>query len=386
MSNSTLLLSSRAVGGLNRARVLRALADHGPLSRSELARQAGVHRATIGSIVQGLIDDDVLEEGEPLDLGQVGKPARPLWFAAGAGTVVAIELRRDGARGALVDARGSVSVDEHIAFHDHSSPADVVKTVSGLARRLSRRHPVLGVGIAVPGTTNPATGQVVGSLQVRGAEGTALVSDVKRLTGLPTFIENDSRGQALAEHWFGLGRGINSFTSVQTGAGLSVGLVLDGSVYRGPHGLAGELGHTTVAFDGELCKCGLRGCWETIASTDWLRRAAATAGLRGAKAINCAGLQRLAAQGDQRASNLLATYADRLAVGLANLRQLLGSDYFIVHGDAVGGGEPFRTMLNEATNARSLGPVRVVFTELGDQATILGAVAAVLSQLLHVSS
>jgi hypothetical protein len=79
-------------------------------------------------------------------------------------------------------------------------------------------------------------------------------------------------------------------------------------------------------------------------------------------------------------------YADRVAIGLANLRQLLGSDYFIIHGDAVGGGERFRELLDGATNARSLGPARVVFTELGDRATILGGVAVVLSELLHVST
>ena len=79
------LLSSRTVGGLNRALVLRALSSHGPLSRSDLARLAGVTRATIGSIVQGLLDDGVLAEGDPVEDGSVGKPARPLWFAAGAG-------------------------------------------------------------------------------------------------------------------------------------------------------------------------------------------------------------------------------------------------------------------------------------------------------------
>jgi predicted NBD/HSP70 family sugar kinase len=386
MNTSARLLSPRAVGGLNRALVLRALADHGPLSRSDLARLAGVTRATIGSIVQGLIDDEVLEEGEPSDHRHVGKPARPLWFAAGAGTVVAIELRSSGARGALVDARGTVFADEHVPFGDPSSTRDVVAVVAGLAKRLNDQQDVLGVGIAVPGTTNHATGEVIGSLQVPGAAGHELVGEVRRITALPTFVENDSRAQALAEHWFGLGRGMSTFTSVQTGDGLSVGLVLDGAVYRGPNSVAGELGHTVVDINGEVCTCGLRGCWETIASVHWLRRAARQAGIRGAQATNCYRLSILADRGDSRANELLVQYADRVAIGLANLRQLLGSDYFIIHGDAVGGGERFRELLDGATNARSLGPARVVFTELGDRATILGGVAVVLSELLHVST
>lgn len=378
------MLSSRAVGSKNRAYVLRTLVDHGPLSRSDLARMAGVTRATIGSIVQGLLEDEILEERGPVDDGQVGKPARPLWFAAGAGSVVAIELSSAGARGALVDARGSVYADEFAAFGDPASAPDVLGVTGRLAASLSERRSVLGVGIAVPGATNIATGEVIGSVQVPGAEGHALVREVHRSTDLPTFAENDARAQALAEHWFGSARGLGTFTSVQTGAGLSVGLVLDGSVYRGPDGMAGELGHTAVESHGERCTCGLRGCWETVASLRWLRQAAKDAGIRGARTMDCARLAVLATDGDAAARELLETYAERLAIGLANLRSLLGSDYFILHGDAVGGGEMFRMMVDEATNSRALGPVRVDVTELGDLATILGSVAVVLSELLHV--
>jgi predicted NBD/HSP70 family sugar kinase len=385
VSSPTELLSPHAVGGINRARVLRALADHGPLSRSDLARLAGVTRATIGTIVRGLIDDEILEEGEALNRGLPGKRARPLWFARGAGMVVAVELKSEGARGAVIDAQGTVYATKFTPFRDRASTEDVAGVVAKLAKSLTGRHPVLGVGIAVPGTTSLAEGEVIGSLQVGGAKGGRLVREIRRATGLPAFVENDARAQALAEQWFGLGRGLSTFISVQTGAGLSVGLVLDGAVYRGPHGFAGELGHTAVELDGEQCTCGLRGCWETAASIHWLRRTAADAGIRDATSIDSERLSELATRGDVAAQRLMKTYADRLAIGLANLRQLLGSDYFIIHGDAVGGGDTLLAMLNEATNARTLGPVEVVFTELGEEATILGGVATVLGALLHTS-
>lgn len=378
------LLSPRAVGGLNRARVLRALADHGPLSRSDLAQLAGVSRATIGTIVQGLIDDDVLDEGAPVDRGHVGKPARPVWFAAGAGMVAALELSRNGVHGALVDARGSVFADEFVAFRDVESQGEVVKVTAQLAAAISEGRSVIGAGIAVPGTIDLTTGEVVGSIQVPGAEGNRLLTEVRRATGLATFVENDSRAQALAEYWFGLARGMTTFVSVQTGAGLSVGLVLDRVLFRGPHGLSGELGHTAVDINGDECTCGLRGCWETVASIGWMRRVALEKGIAGARSMTCTKLQRLAERGDTSAQALIEEYADHLAIGLANLRALLGSDYFIVHGDAVGGGESFRMLLNNATDARSLGPVRIAFSELGEKASVLGAAAVVLGELLHL--
>lgn len=376
------LLSSRAVGGLNRALVLRALASHGPLSRSDLARLAGVTRATIGSIVQGLLDDGLLEEGEPVEDGHVGKPARPLWFAAGAGTAVAVDVRAGGARAALIDARGDVSLERATRFDDPTSADEVVGTVRRIATDLARRRPVIGVGIAVPGSTDLASGEVVGSIQVPGAVGHRLRDEVAAATGLPAFVENDSHAQALAELWFGAGRGLATYASVQTGDGLSVGLVLDGAVYRGPHGVAGELGHTTVVVDGEPCRCGLRGCWETIASLPWLRRRGRELGVRGAKTLDAERLVALARR-DDRASALLLEYADHVAVGLANLRTLLGVEHYVVHGDVVDGGEGLRSLLVDAIDRRALGPVRVVFSDLGDRASILGAAAVVLAELLH---
>jgi predicted NBD/HSP70 family sugar kinase len=121
-----------------------------------------------------------------------------------------------------------------------------------------------------------------------------------------------------------------------------------------------------------------------MASIRWLRRAAKEAGIRGSSTVDCAKLQALAERGNGAARRLLDAYADRLAIGLANLRQLLGSDYFIIHGDAVGGGESFRILLTEATNARSLAPVRITFSELGDRATVLGGAAVVLGEMLHL--
>lgn len=370
---------------MNRARVLRALADHGPLARSDLARMAGVTRTTIGSIVQGLIEDDVLEEHEPVAAGLVGKPSRPLWFAAGAGTVVAIELRADGVRAAVVDARGDVDTDELRPLSDPASPEEVNSVVTELASRLARGRSIIGVGIAVPGTADLHAGEVLASSQVPGATGQRLVRSVAAATSLPTFVENDSRAQALAEQWFGLGRGVRTFTSVQTGGGVGVGLVLDGGVYRGPQG-AGEVGHHAVVADGDLCVCGLRGCWETICTLRWLRAEAAAAGIPRARSLDCKQLSMLAATGDVAAETLLHRYAENLAIGLANIRQILGSRRFILHGDAVGGGDAFRRQVEDAASRRSLAPVEVVLTDLDDRASVLGAVAVVLTEILHLST
>nr|MBA2607925.1 ROK family protein [Actinomycetota bacterium] len=149
------------------------------------------------------------------------------------------------------------------------------------------------------------------------------------------------------------------------------------------HGTAGEVGHTAVVIDGEPCTCGLNGCWETIATLLWLRREAKAANLTGATVMTCARLTSLAAD-DAAAAELLDRYALHLSIGLANLNQVLSLETFIVHGDVLGGGEEFRRRLERHARARSLTRLSVLRSELGADATLLGASALVLSETFRL--
>lgn len=380
------LLSARYLGGHNRAKVLRALVERGPSPRSDLARLAGVTRATIGSIVQGLIDDGILEEHDPTSRGRVGKPVRPLWFADGAGTVAAIELTAGGVRGALVEPTGRRRHPVDLALSDPTDPAAVHDRVHAAVAALTSGRTVIGIGISVPGACDTATGEVIGSVQVPGAIGTELASNVNHATGIDVRIDNDTRAQALAEHWFGYGREIATFASVQTGDGIGAGLVIDGHVHRGPNAGNAEVGHTTVALDGDRCPCGQHGCWETVASLRWLRAEAQRVGLPDSNTIDAARLTALLAPGEQRsaARALLDRYADHLAIGLVNLFQTLGIDTFVLHGDAVGGGEVLLERIRAATRRRASSELDIRVSTLAD-ATVLGAAGAVLSDLLHAA-
>lgn len=381
------LLSPRRIGNVNRSLVLQALCDHGPLSRADLARMAGVTRATIGNIVQDLLDAGLVEELEPrAGGGRVGKPARPVWFAERAGLCGAAALGVGTLEVALVSARGELLAREELEFDsdapDHRSAAAAI--VKGLKRVLpGGDEEILGIGIAVPGACDTATGTVVGSGQLPGLRGTGLFEHVAAKLGATVLVDNDARAQALGEKWFGDGRGVASFASVQTGHGLGVGLVIDGSIFRGRDGETGELGHTRVDLGGERCRCGLSGCWETVATLRWLRREAGARGLPGARALDAERLVRLAAD-DARARDLLEHYADNLAVGLANLIQVLNPERVILHGDAARAGEPFRALVADRI-AASVFPyladgIDLVLSSLDQQAGLLGAAGLVLSE------
>jgi predicted NBD/HSP70 family sugar kinase len=390
------LLSPSRVGDVNRSRVLQALCDHGPMSRAELAKMAGVTRATIGNIVQALIDANLVEEGEPqVASGRVGKPGRPVWFGPRAGLSGAAAIGSGTVEAALVSARGDLVATASRSFDpaDRDPKGVIAATGEALRAVIDRRaaDELLGVGIAVPGVCDTATGSVIGSGQVPALQGPGLVDAVARRFHCPVVLDNDSRAQALGEKWFGEGRGLSTFASVQTGHGLGVGIVLDGVLFRGIRGQTGEMGHTCVVADGGVvCRCGLRGCWETIATLRWLRAEAATRRLPTPSRTTSATLVALADDGSRKAADLLDAYAENLSVGLANLMLLLNPEKLILHGDVVASGEKLRLLIEDKTRARVLpylrSTVRVALSPLDQRAGLLGAAGLVLSETFHLAT
>jgi predicted NBD/HSP70 family sugar kinase len=383
------LLTTHLIGDVNRSRVLQAFCDHGPLSRADLARLAQVPRATIGAIVQNLLEAGLVEELEPDRHGRVGKPGRPLWFGPWAALSVAVGFTPDAVVSALVNARGERLHEGRVPLATPTAGADeLVDAVERAARAvLPEGEEVLGVGVVVPGVCDTQTGEVVGSGQLPGAVGTGLTTTLAARLGLPVRVDNDARAQALGEKWFGEARGVRTFASVQTGDGLGVGLVLDGRVYRGEDGRVGEFGHTAVVLeDGEPCRCGLRGCWETVATLRWLRAQAAAAGLPDPDSVTT---KVLAGSDDPRAAVLLDRYVQHLASGLANLVNLLGTRRIVLHGDIVGGGERVRLAVEDATRERSLAylrdDVQVTLSSLDAEAALLGAAGLVLSETFRLA-
>lgn len=387
------LISPSTAAEVNRSRILQALYDLGPLARVDLARLAGVTRAAIGIIVQPMIDQGVLVEGDPQPRSAAGgKPARPLWFSTSSRPIAAVHLLPGHVHAALVNAAGTVLRTTSKGFPANTKRTDIVIDciVDCVEQVLPAKVPVLGVGIAVGGMVDTDTGTIV---QINLAPGLAdlpvgpLVAD---RIGSAVHVDLHPRTQALGDRWFGQGRGVASFASIYTGEALGVGLVLDGTVQRGTSGAGGEIGHTVVDLNGDECRCGKRGCWETIATHRWLRAEATRLDLPSARRMTVGPLARLAAKGHPDAAALFDRYASNLAVGIANLQQILAPDLFILHGDAPAGGEALRSRIEHHVRAslpaRPGSHPQIAFTDLNDHATLLGAAGLVLSRSLQLTA
>lgn len=370
-------------------RLMQILYDIGPASRAELARIAEVTKTTIGSIVQPLIDEGILVEGEPVRSSlSGGKPSRPVWFSPSGQPIVGVHLGPGTVRTALVSPTGEMRAQSSGQFSGtRSSQKSIVETVADCVEKvLPAEGQPLGVGVAVGGMVDTDQGRIVAVNLAPRLTGLALGPLLSKRLGLPVQLDLHPRVQALGDRWFGQGRGVSSFASVYCGEAIGAEFVMDGSVHRGAAGAGGEVGHTVVDLGGAVCHCGRRGCWETIATHRWLRQAASDLTLKGARSMTTGRLVSLARDGSIEGQQLLERYARNLSVGLINIQQTLAPDLFILHGDVVEGGEPFRLLIEHYLDVGvALRPgvePRILFANPGDDMALLGAAGLVLSESL----
>jgi predicted NBD/HSP70 family sugar kinase len=242
------------------------------------------------------------------------------------------------------------------------------------------------VGVGVPGPIEIARPSGSGALGGRVCAGTVLPSwagydpaaELAKRTGLPVLAENDANLGALGEQRFGVGRGVETLVFVKVSSGIGTGLILGGRLYRGSRGAAGEIGHVQVREDGALCRCGSRGCLETVSSAD-----AALALLAPAhgRTMTAADLFALENAGDPGVLRLLADMGTAIGRVIAVIAANLDPNMVIVGGSMarsalVNGVAAAIKRFNQPYVAADM---RVTAAALGERASLMGAIALAIS-------
>ncbi len=233
-----------------------------------------------------------------------------------------------------------------------------------------------------------STGSVISMHLTPGLNGLPVVALLEKRFGATTLIDHHPRVQALGDRWFGLGREIQDFASVYTGEALGFGIVHGGEVLRGENGAGGESGHTIVQMDGALCRCGRRGCWETVARSAGSAIAQPPRSFRGRRpSIHEGSRPRSIPVGG--CGSPARSLCPNLAIGIANNEQILAPGHYIMHGDACTGGDAMRTALQAWVTrlAPERGhPPTVMFADDPDQITLLGGAGLVLSSVFSTQA
>ncbi|MFA5316686.1 MAG: ROK family protein [Dehalococcoidales bacterium] len=253
-----------------------------------------------------------------------------------------------------------------------------------------------GIGLGAPGVSNPETGVVFTSPNLPGWHDVPLRDIIARETGLKTLLINDANAAALGELCFGAARGVRNFIYITISTGIGGGIVINGELYGGASGTAGEIGHMTIADDGPPCTCGNRGCWEQLASGTALAREARRRIGEGAASVilECAGgnIERVTAEavsraldrGDALAAELVAQTSYYLGVGFANLINIFNPELIVIGGGLSNMGEKLLSPAYQVAGQRafkeSYRAVRFARAELGADAGVLGAAALILGK------
>ncbi|OEV04502.1 ROK family transcriptional regulator [Streptomyces oceani] len=368
----------------NLARVVRAVRLAGSLTQAEIARSTGLSAATVSNIVRELKDGGTVEVAST---SAGGRRARSVSLSSDAGIVVGVDFGHAHMRVAVGNLAHQVLAEESEPIDVDASAAEGFDRAELLVERLVAdsgvsREKVVGVGLGVPGPIDVESGELGSTAILPGWAGTRPSQELSGRLGVPVYVDNDANLGALGERVWGSGRGSSDLAYIKIGSGVGAGLVINGRIYRGPGGTAGEIGHITLDESGPVCRCGNRGCLETFTAARYVLPLLGSS--HGAD-IDMATVVRLALEGDPGCRRLVADIGRHIGSGVASLCNLLNPCRAVLGGDLAEAGDllldPVRDSVARYAIPSAARRLSVVPGTLGSRAEVLGALALVLNEM-----
>lgn len=368
----------------NLERVVRAVRMAGSLTQAEIARSTGLSAATVSNIVRELKDSDTVQV-TPTSSG--GRRARAVSLSGDAGAVVGVDFGHSHLRVAVGNLAHQVLAEESEPIDVDASAAEGFDRAERLVHRLVAGAGIspdklIGVGLGVPGPIDVATG-VLGSTSILpGWAGINPREELGSRLGVPVYVDNDANLGALGEQVWGNGRGTTDLAYIKVASGVGAGLVINGQIYRGPGGTAGEIGHITLDESGPVCRCGNRGCLETFTAARYvlpLLHSSHGTDLTMARVVQ------LAREGDPGCRRVIADVGRHVGSGIASLCNLLNPSRVVLGGDLADAGDlvldPVRDSVARYAIPSAARQLTLASGTLGGRAEVLGALALVLSEM-----
>jgi predicted NBD/HSP70 family sugar kinase len=255
----------------NKSLVLKMVMDHEPISRADIAQTTGLNKATVSSLINELLEEELVYESGS---GESSGGRRPviLHFNRVAGYSIGIDIGVNYILCVLTNLKGEIVLEKSHPIFDLSYPV-VIADVKNMVRSIMDEMPAskygtIGLAIAVPGIVdNDGTILLAPNL---GWKNIHLKEEIEAEFHTPVCIENDANAGAYGEKQFGAGQNSQNILYISAGIGIGVGIILNGQLYRGQSGFSGEIGHMVITVNGKPCRCGSQGCWEAYASENAL--------------------------------------------------------------------------------------------------------------------
>jgi len=382
--------------------VLMLVGRNGPIARRTIARRLGFNTSRVTRLTDRLLKGGLIHEsGQEGSMG--GRPSILLDLAEAnhllAGVLVSYSST---VQVVLMDLRANILEEEMLRLTPDTGADDLVGQISAalngcLARRSRGPGTLLGAGVGVSGLVDPRAGLIHNSPGFPSCRSVKLGAKLSQLLEIPVYLENEVALSTLAEMWYGRGKGHSNFLYFSLGPGVRMGIVIDGVLFRGDTGNAGEVGHITVDRSGPFCYCGNTGCLESIVSGDeFLATARESLDPRSTSrladlcrsdraALSVSQIFDAARGGDRFAQNLLRRFCRPIGLTLANMVNIFDMGQIVIGGTFAEAGDALLDILKEQIDFRSLSvPGRTVSVEraaFDRTSTAIGGGALVLQKI-----
>nr|WSX49246.1 ROK family transcriptional regulator [Streptomyces sp. NBC_00974] len=368
----------------NLERVVRAVRLAGSLTQAEIARTTGLSAATVSNIVRELKEAGTVEV---TDTSAGGRRARSVSLSGDAGIVIGVDFGHTHLRVAVGNLAHQVLAEESEPLDVDASWVDGFDRAEALVGRLIEGigvglDKVIGVGLGVPGPIDVESGTLGSTAILPGWAGINPRQELSRRLGVPVYVDNDANLGALGELVWGSGRGVKDLAYIKVASGVGAGLVINGQIYRGPGGTAGEIGHITLDESGPVCRCGNRGCLETFAAARYVLPLLQSS--HGPE-LTMERVVELARGGDPGCRRVITDVGRHIGSGVASLCNLLNPSRVVLGGSLADAGElvlaPIRESVGRYAIPSAARQLSVLTGSLGGRAEVLGALALVLSEM-----
>lgn len=375
--------------------VLRLIWKEKKTTRAEISRRMGLSRSTVSEIVDNLLDSGLIAEtGE----GQSSGGRRPivLEFQDTARCILGVDVGATHVSVALTDLRGRV-IDWREQRHPVRTDPDGTRAlVIELCDAIVNEHKecsgkLIRIGVAVPSPVDPLNPKSLSEVVIPAWQGKSGLEELQTRYGVQVHIDNDANLGALAEQWWGAGKGVDDFVFIKISHGIGAGYILGGNIYRGARGIAGEMGHLPLDPRGKKCVCGLRGCLATIVSRPAILeraeelRSEYPGSILPEELTSVGTIEKAVLEGDEMAERLLAEFADYLGIAIAGWFNLMNPKLVVLGGlfSSLGNRllDPLEEKVRKSTLVSSAaGEIKT--SQLGPRAIAVGAATLALDSIL----
>ena len=388
-------MGASSMRALHSRLILNLLWTEQEISRAELSRRTSLSRSTVSAIVNDLLITGMVKEARA-GVSTGGRRPIMLEFRDKASSIVGIELGATHISCVLTDLRCKVRARWSASVPVRDQPKVALeKMISGVHSVLEadgvQPSRLLGIGVAVPSPVDSRRPGELLPLIVPKWRGYNISSHLEKSFSRPVFIDNDANLGALAELWWVAAPAVKNLAYIKVATGIGAGLIIDGRVFRGSAGIAGEIGHTAIDSSGARCTCGLNGCLTTFIGTQFLlERAADHTRASGSPRPAPRTLDELvdaALAGEPNAVELIRYTGRRLGIGVANLLNLLNPDTVVLGGGITRAGDllvgAVRETVAQMSLAESISHADIRVSGLDEWGIAVGAATLVLESALH---